>query len=326
MSRFTPLSLSNESLRRDQLANKQYFISSEVLMESAGALSAREISSHSPWIGSVVMVFCGPGHNGGDGLVLARHFHSYNIQVEVFCSDKSSSPLIEKQKKRLLSQGITLYSLEDQERIQKTAEKASLIVDALFGVGLSREIEGIYLRLIKWMNSSSQPTVSLDIPSGLNGDTGRTRGEAVRADLSLSFGLKKPGFYLMEGPIHTGRILNFPIGFPPSLLSEKVHSHFLIDEAWVSSQLPERSLMDHKAQQGHLLVLAGSPGFWGAGRLSAEAAYRMGAGYVTWADGNGQEHPTLESTPDILTEKLSSGNLFAKKNSCSHWPWARNRD
>ena len=289
-------------------------------MESAGALSAREITSHSSWVSSVVMVFCGPGHNGGDGLVLARHLLSNGSPVEVFCSDKLSSPLIEKQKKRLTSQGIRLYSLENQERIQKTAKKTSLIIDALFGVGLCRNIEGNYLKLIKWMNSASKPIVSLDTPSGLNGDTGRVRGVAVRADLSLSFGLKKPGFYLMEGPAHTGQILNLSIGFPPFLLSKEVTSHFLIDEDWVSAQLPERSPANHKARQGHLLVLAGRPGFWGAGRLSAEAAYRMGVGYVTWAGGDGSEHPPLESTPDVLTQKLSENNLFAKKTAVAIGP------
>lgn len=316
MPYLTPLSLSNESAQRDRVAKERYSISSEILMESAGALSAREISSHPSWIASTVMIFCGPGHNGGDGLALARHLYSDGVRVAVFCSGKTSSPLIEKQKKRLSSQGISLYPLE-QEKIQKTAGKASLIVDALFGVGLSRNIEGNYLKLIQWINAASQPVVSLDIPSGLNGDTGRVKGEAVQADLSLSFGLKKPGFYLMEGPAHVGRVINFSIGFPPALLSQESHTRFLIDKDWVSSQLPKRSPTDHKARQGHLLVLAGSPGFWGAGRLSAEAAYRMGVGYVTWAGG---EHPPLESCSDVLTKKISEPHLFAKKTAVAIGP------
>ena len=196
-------------------------------MESAGALAAREIVSHSQWISSVVTVLCGPGHNGGDGLVLARHLHSYGIPVEVFCDEYSSSPLVEKQKKRLTSQGLPLCSLKDQERIQEAFKKSSLLVDALFGVGLSRDIKGDYLKLIQWLNSSPKEVVSLDTPSGLNADTGGIRGQAVRAHLTLSFGLNKPGFYLMEGPAHTGRIVTLPIGFPPGLLSETAcHSLF----------------------------------------------------------------------------------------------------
>lgn len=317
MSYLTPLSLSNESAQRDRLAKERYSISPEILMESAGALSAREIVSRPSWISSTVMVFCGPGHNGGDGLVLARHLHSNGIPVEVFCSDKTASPLVEKQKERLSSQEIPLFSLKNQERIQQTVSKASLIVDALFGVGLSRNIEGNNLKLIQWINRASQPVVSLDIPSGLNGDTGRIKGEAVQADLSLSFGLKKPGFYLMEGPAHVGKVINFPIGFPPALLSKESHSRFLIDREWVSSRLPKRSPTDHKARQGHLLILAGRPGFWGAGRLSAEAAYRMGAGYVTWA---GNEHPPLESSADVLTQTFSEPELFAKKTAVAIGP------
>ena len=320
MSDFIPLNSSIQSAQIDQSASSKYFIDSEVLMESAGALAAREVVSHPQWISLSVTVLCGPGHNGGDGLVLARHLHSYGIPIEIFCSESSSSPLIEKQKKRLTSQGLPLHSLKDQERIQRAFKKSSLLVDALFGVGLSRNIKGDYLKLIQWINSASKNIVSLDTPSGLNADTGRVRGQAVRADLTLSFGLFKPGFYLMEGPTHTGQIVKLPLGFPPKLFSEVACTHFLIDEAWVSSQLPKRSPIDHKARQGHLLVLAGQEGFWGAGRLCAESAYRMGCGYVTWSGGDGSSHPPLESAPDVLTGKLSDKNLFKGKTAIAIGP------
>lgn len=317
MSDFIPLSCLTQSTQIDQSAQKKYFLDSEVLMESAGALAAGEIVSHSHWTSSVVTILCGPGCNGGDGLVLARHLHSYSVRVEVFCDKQPSSPLVEKQKKRLTSQGFLLHSLEELERIKKTS--SSLIVDALFGVGLSRNIEGIYLELIKWINSSSQEVVSLDIPSGLDGDTGRVKGQAVQANLTISFGLAKPGFYLMEGPAHSGRLVILPIGFPPSLLSEKAGSHFLIEEKWVSSHLPARSPQDHKAKQGHLLVLAGREGSWGAGQLCALSAYRMGCGYVTWA-GEESSHPPLGSVPDVLTQKLSDKTLFLNKTAVAIGP------
>ena len=257
-------------------------------MESAGALAAREIMSRPHWISSMVAVLCGPGHNGGDGLALARHLHSYGIQVKIFCDKKSTSPLVKKQKKRLTHQGFTLHPLKNLEEIKKT--KSSLIVDALFGIGLSRNVEGNYLELIQWINSSSKKVVSLDIPSGLNGDTGQVRGQAVQANLTISFGLAKPGFYLMEGPAHRGQLVTLPIGLPPSLVSEKANSHFLISEKWVSSQLPDRSPTDHKARQGHLLVLAGREGFWG---LVGCALYQPIEWVAVMSPGQGEKTQTI---------------------------------
>ena len=284
MSGFIPLNSSIQSAQIDQSASSKYFIDSEVLMESAGALAAREVVSHTLGTSVSVTVLCGPGHNGGDGLVLARHLYSYGIPIEIFCSESSCSPLIEKQKKRLTSQGLPLHSLKDQEGIQRAFKKSSLLVDALFGVGLSRDIKGDYLELIQRINSASKNIVSLDTPSGLNVDTGRVRGRAVRANLTLSFGLFKPGFYLMEGPEHTGQLVQLPIGFPQKLLSEKACTHFLIDEIWVSNQLPQRLPSDHKARQGHLLVLAGREGFWGSRTLMCGIclSHRLWLCHLVW--------------------------------------------
>ena len=331
MSDFLHLITSEQSKQLDQIAQSEFNLSTETLMESAGSLSAQEIKSQ--FQEEPIIVLCGPGHNGGDGLVLARHLLSAGKTVHIFCSKKSST-LSELQKKKLTDQGASLQDLEDVEQIKKTLRTYSLkkiiIVDALFGVGLCRDIEGLYLETISYINSLKCVSVeqsiksfivSLDTPSGLNVDTGQVMGNAIKADQTLSFSLAKPGFYLRKGPAHIGRLKILSIGFPQSLLLKQTCSHFLVTEKWISSHLPERQDDDHKAKQGHLLVLAGREGFWGAGELCALSAYRMGAGYVTWAY-NQEKDSSIYKSPfsDVLTQKISSQNLFEKKTAVAIGP------
>ena len=326
------LANSNWSAKIDRLAKEQYSIPSEILMESAGALSAQKIiqyfsehiKTHS------VMVLCGPGHNGGDGLVLARHLHSLGIAVWVFAADETLSALVKTQKERLNSQKISIYSLNDFNKIKEKVKEVSIIVDALFGVGLTRDIEGYYGDLVEWINRYSRESgldkgfvVSLDVPSGLGVDTGQIMGVCVRADLTLTYGLRKLGFYLQDGPGVVGHIVVLSIGFPRSLLKSSENKHFLVTKKWVSSVLPKRAAKDHKASQGHLLVLAGSPGFWGAGELCSVAAYRMGAGYVTWArqidtDTVGRHH-LQDMSPHLNNLFKSSDMRFAAKHGGLPW-------
>ncbi len=403
---FTPLASSAESMEMDRLAQQKYGLGAEILMESAGALSAEAIISYLLRAkkqlqgdkASSVMVLCGPGHNGGDGLVTARHLLSANLNVDVFLPDHKINqpkqntdseendtknqenlhgsgdiPLYERQKQRLLNQGVTFKSLNDllngqsnglsdgQGAVRKAGAGACVIVDALFGVGLSRDVKEPYASLIQWINQTGQFVVSLDTPSGLDVDTGHIRGQAVRANLTLTFGLAKPGFYLMHGPMQVGQINQtgtgqaepalrglpfekgtavglfssnkanvkhafsnkisikvFSLGYP-SVLLRKNKKHFLIKKSWVSAQLPRRQPTDHKAQHGHLLVLAGSPGFWGAGCLTAEAGYRMGAGYVTLVSV-GQEGSVKAKLPDVLTQDMDDPDLLKNKTAVAIGP------
>jgi NAD(P)H-hydrate epimerase len=324
---FIPLAGSAQSAEIDRLAEKKYGLSAEILMESAGALSAKEIlERHKENQLSSVMILCGPGHNGGDGLVVARHLISEGINVEVFCPDMKSSTLVEKQKDKLRALNKALNSLEKVQKVKKRGENCSVIVDALFGVGLIRNIEGFYVELIQWMNSSGKSIIALDTPSGLDVNTGQVKGSAVKANLTLTFGLSKPGFYLMQGPSYVGRLKIFSIGFPAPLLSGKADTHFLIEKSWVASRLPKRQASDHKACQGHLLVLAGREGFLGAGVLASLSAYRMGVGYVTWVPFLGSEitHSSIsvliKDIPDVLTQELSDSELFKNKTAVAVGP------
>ncbi len=362
---------SLESAEIDRLAEKKYGLSSEILMESAGRSTANYISRYfSSQIQppQEVMILCGPGNNGGDGLVLARHLFSQGVRVCVFVGD-SKKPLVTKQKDRLKLQNIPIYSL-NLNRIKRKLKEVSIVIDALFGVGLNRPVGGIYRDIIECGNSGYREKphrhvlrVALDVPSGLDVNTGWPVGAflkqkkllkqkikkqnflpVMQVDMTLTYSWSKPGFYLCLGPTCAGRILIVPIGLSNFLLKEirvkkpiekkligksksskkylntSFGGYFLITRQWVSFVLPQREAMDHKACHGHLLVLAGSSGMWGAGQLCAMSAYRIGCGYVTLASEQMfyKQKKMREKRPimsDVLTGDIEDKNLLNGKTA-----------
>lgn len=298
------LATVKQSSEIDELSQSVYGLSPEILMESAGALAARELDqAYYPELkGGMTAIMCGPGNNGADGFVVARHLHSTghrNLTVFLIQSQPSDKSLLSLQLKRAELHGIKVVNLSENPEKLEQLKSSTLIIDALFGIGLSRNIEGLFLRVVDLINSIKVPTVSLDTPSGLNCDSGVVEGAAVRADMTLSFGLAKPGFFVSDGPRYTGKVRILPIGFPYESLRGVATSHFLFNERLARRYLPSRTDMSNKSEQGRLLLLAGSEGAWGAGLLAAVSAYRMGCGYVTWAS---EKAPLseLQEAPEVL--------------------------
>lgn len=302
------LATVEQSQEIDQLSCKVYGLTSEVLMEAAGCSAAREITqSFFPELsrGKLVVV-CGPGNNGADGLVVARHLHSagYRDLTVLLDTETMTGELAQIQLNRVELQGVKWVDLSQNRDRAEEIKSASLIVDALFGIGLSRPVEGHELKLIDLINSSKGKVVSLDTPSGLDCDRGIALGGVIRADMTLSFGLAKPGFFVSEGPFHVGTLRVLPIGFPYEALRGVATSHFLFNEKLARRYLPARKDLTNKSDYGRLLVVAGQEGMWGAGILSSSSAYRMGCGYVIWSSF---VSPPLsaEDSPEVLTAKLN---------------------
>ena len=311
----------DQAFQIDELSQKVYGLTGEVLMESAGALAAREIDlTFLPELtrGSVAVV-AGPGNNGGDALVLARHLHSSgyrDLQTYLVAPRDSQSALFKIQRERAELQGLRIVDLiEIPERVEQL-KSAELIVDGLFGIGLRHHIGEPYLRVIEAMNASRAPKVSLDAPSGLNCATGRVEGVCVRAAMTVTFGLAKPGFFVSEGPAHVGKLRILPIGFPHEALRGIATTHFLFTERLARRYLPARKETGNKSDFGHLLLIAGRPGFWGAGILAGTSGFRMGAGYVTWASHEAP-YEVLKEIPEILTAKVDDEKLWQAKISAA---------
>ena len=299
----------------DEASVRDYGLADDSLMEAAGVMAARELQQnfYPELTRGMTAIVCGPGNNGADGLVMARHLHSagYRDLVIIAVAPRAKrSPLFRLQFERARKHGLRMVGEADFDRLSF----ATLIVDALFGVGLNRKPEGAFLRAIEKINTCNVPVVSLDTPSGLDCDTGNANGVVVQAHTTFTFGLAKPGFFIADGPAHAGKIRVLPIGYPYELIRSSATTHFLFNEKLARRYLPERKNRSNKSDYGRLVVMAGGQDTWGAGILCAQSAYRMGAGYVIWA-GHDLPIERLEQTPEVLTASLDDKRVWDKSVS-----------
>ena len=311
------LATSDQIREIDSLSVKVYGLSAEVLMEAAGTLAAREIQlSYFPELSrGETAVVCGPGNNGGDGLVVARHLHAMgfrDLTVFILAGSKKQSPMFKLQKKRAELQGLRLIDLSKNFKKIEAMKTATLIVDAIFGIGAERRMQGDYSKLIEKINSVKVPKVALDLPSGLSADRGIVLGAAVRADMTLTMGLPKPGFFVGEGPAHVGKLRTLSIGFPFELMRGIPTTHFLFNEKLAKRYLPKRRDTDSKADHGRLVVAAGSSGKWGAGVLACHAAFRMGTGYLYWSSNDSPANE-IGAVPEAMIRDLDDPELWDPK-------------
>ncbi|MDZ4678511.1 MAG: NAD(P)H-hydrate dehydratase [Oligoflexia bacterium] len=314
----------------ERLTQVEFDLSDEILMETAGALAAREIQlSFLPELSrGKLAIICGPGNNGGDGLVVARHLYNIgflSLQVFTHAPKELQSKLYKTQVDRLKKHGISIVDLVNEPTRVIELSEYNVVVDALYGIGLSRPIEAGVAQIIHTLNATNSSVISIDVPSGLCATTGKILGTCVRATMTISFGLAKPGMLAGEGTVVCGKIRILQIGFPRRLFREKATTHFAFNEHLARRWLPIRKARSHKAQNGHLLVIAGRPGMWGAAQLCSEAAYRMGVGYVTVAVENRDD--ALKSFikdigSEVLIKTRDEADLLEKKNAVVLGPGA----
>lgn len=233
-----------------------------------------------------IAVFCGPGNNGGDGVAAARILREAGYQVRVFLLGKREkmTPDEKAMEEKLKEAGGELEPFDLEDRLTTAwLSTCDCFVDALFGVGLKRPLEGEFLALVQWLNQRRTPVVSCDLPSGVQGDTGEILGDAVQARVTVTFTCAKPGLYLDAGAGRAGEVQVADIGIPGDLVHEQIWqapegTHVLPDYAKL--YLPRRPVDGHKGDFGKLFILAGSEGYTGAPNLAARAALRTGAGLV----------------------------------------------
>lgn len=297
-----------ESVSIDQHAQK--VVSAELLMESAGALAAREIRAYMTDAGLAgrIAIVCGPGGNGADGLVCARHLASAGLDVAVYLFDTMSTHELFRANLKRLPANVGHRTPQEISEISS----AVLIVDALLGLGVSRNVHGTMKLFIEEMNQARAPKVSLDVPSGLNADRGDCFGLGVRATLTLTFGLAKRGFFVNEGPRHVGRLKILPIGFPLDLVRSIANTQFAFGERAARRILPRRKASSNKATAGRTVVFAGRPGFIGASVLCGLGAARVGSGYVTLVCDAKARGEIAKAAPEFLTLTPNDKGLFDK--------------
>lgn len=264
-------------------------VPSLVLMENAGRGAAEHIEG---LLGersdAAIVIVCGTGNNGGDGFVVARHLLAEPRSLEVYlCGDPARlTPDARVNHDAFVALGGVVRSLANQANLKalRTALTFAVVaVDALFGTGLDRPIEGLAADAVVAMNESSATRVALDVPSGMNADTGVALGPTFKADITVTFGHLKLGLLTSRGAVHAGEILVVGIGVPGDVPSTVGSSADLLERADVTTWLCARPIDTHKYSAGHVAVLSGSPGKIGASLLVARGVLRAGAGAATIA-------------------------------------------
>ena len=249
-------------------------IPSMVLMERA-ALQVVETLEREMLDLSKVLVVCGSGNNGGDGYAVARLLHLKGVHVEILFAGKDTSRSAENRKQKEIAE---FYQIPVVEEIQE--KSYSVIVDAIFGTGLKREIEGTYYDLISLLNQKTGVKVSVDIPSGIHDTTGKVMGTAFRADITVAIAFAKRGLVLYPGTLYAGKITIGEIGITKEALSQEERYTYGFEMGDLKSLFPKRQPNSHKGSYGKVLLVVGSKGMSGAAFLSAKAAYAVGAGLV----------------------------------------------
>lgn len=273
--------LSNSTLMRraDDTAINAMGIASAQLMENAAghlADAAEKIAR-----GKSAYVFCGSGNNGGDGVAAAAYLLGRGFEVRVLLCGRRQSMTADtrEMERRLLELGGAVEDFDPgEEGLAAKLGGAGVVIDAIFGIGLNREVSGPALEAIRLINAAGAPVASADIPSGVDADTGRIMGAAVRADVTVTFSMAKTGHFAEPGCTCCGRLEIRDIGIPQSLLGQcGTDVSAMLDG---EMRLPRRDPLSHKGDYGRVLIAGGCVGYTGAPTLCARAAVRAGAGLV----------------------------------------------
>ena len=283
----------------DRLAQTDFFIPGAVLMERAALSLRRIIEERFNLSGQKAYIFCGKGNNGGDGLALARLLFESAVEVVVVLAYEPSqfSGLASQNLSSAAKFGLTIVNWREVNI--KQLQQAGLIVDALLGTGAVGTPGEPLASIITMINDAKRPVVAVDIPSGVNADNGQVGEPAIKANITVTFGLPKPGLLVYPGAKACGELVIEPIGFPPGLLESDALKINCLTAPEVGRLLPKRAPTAHKGSCGHVLVIGGAMGMTGAVALCGAGALRAGAGLVTAGIHNSNAFP--EKPAEVMT-------------------------
>ncbi|MCX4244601.1 NAD(P)H-hydrate dehydratase [Paraliomyxa miuraensis] len=273
---------------------------SPLLMERAALCVSQEVVALAMAEGRAVGVLVGPGNNGGDGLAVARQLHGWGVSVAAWLLAERYNPAVAEQLRLCRAYGVTVH-----EGMAADEEAGRLWVDALLGTGSRGAPRGRIGVALRWLRARAGPCVAIDLPTGVDPDTGAVAEDAVRARCTVTFGRSKPGLHVTPGRHHAGRVVVADIGLlPPPGLDDRLR---LLDPEDVAAALRGLPAGAHKGERGHLGIVGGSPGTTGAALLAGVAGLRGGAGLVTVASPD----PTLATVllavrPELMTASMQS--------------------
>jgi len=302
---------SEEMRKLDSSAIKNYGIPGIVLMENAGLQVLNKITSilQGQIAGKRIAVICGKGNNGGDGMVAARHLMNMGADVKLFLlarpdeikGDAGVNLII---LQRMNAKIYLLLNEKDLHRLEISLIYSHLVIDAIYGTGFKGNTNDMVSKLISMVNDNKRTVISVDLPSGMEADTGKVFRECIKANYTVTFGLPKLGMFLEPACRFVGELTIADISLPRKLVEDATLPRQLITGDWVRSKIIKREPEAHKGDFGHVLLLGGSPGMTGALCLAALGAIRTGAGLVT-AGVPRSLNPILEQKlTEVMTKPL----------------------
>lgn len=320
----------SDSLKNiDRACVEELGIPMMVLMESA----ALRLYEHTKGLqGNKFVIIASTGNNGGDALALARHLKAGGRSVSVFVIGDAGkgSPCFQENLNIVRNMGMDIRFLgidckrEEEQALQAARKqqnfeiilelrqellKADAVVDGIFGVGLNREIKGIYREVIEAVNELSPFTICIDIPSGMHCDTGKILGCCVRGDMTVTFQLLKKGFLTYGSREYTGEVLLEAIGIPENIIEKYGEKIFITVTEYIKRKIRKRDLYSHKGSFGRTLIIGGSEGFYGAPVIASEAAVRCGSGLVTAAGSKDVIEVLRNKLKEVMTADTSDGRF-----------------
>ena len=302
MSGLLPLYAADEMRALDARAMEDLGIPGVVLMERAGLAAAHELLQRHPQAARVAIV-CGPGNNGGDGFVVARHLHAAGLDVTAMTLAPLSRLGIDARTNHDLAErlGVTVLRNPAPARLRSVLRRADVAVDAVFGIGFEGAPRGAAAAAVAHLNRIGAPVVALDVPSGVNASDGTVAGVAVQASLTVAFHGPKLGLTVSPGRLHAGAVVVADIGIPPQL--ERPTQAMLATRELLDA-VPRRDASSTKYSAGSVLVVGGAAGYAGAPLLAGRAALRAGAGAVWLAVPEATAGTIGAVVPELMVRAL----------------------
>ncbi len=298
--------LTVEQMKTEERLSDEMGVTYQRLMENAGCAAAAFIrKTLSSVAGRNFMIFCGSGNNGGDGFVVARKLFEERANViVVLCGGIPRSDEAKYMYNCLIQAGITMLDFDmDRRKVDELLSGADIIIDALFGTGFAGEFRKPYDEIAEMINSALSVRISLDIPSGVNAETGLAAKGSVKANFTVAFEAAKPGHLLLPGREYCGKTEVVDIGIPHEVRAEVAQNCFVTSEDMVFSSIRKRPRFSNKGTFGKLLCVTGSGNFPGAAALSALGAMRSGAGITTVA--------TTEKVVSMIASRIPEATFLS---------------
>src|SRR4030066_2070528 len=315
------IALANEMNNIVRRTRDEYGIPTLLLMENAASGITRTVEQMLVSVkGKRITVICGRGNNGGDGLASARQLHNLGAKVSVYLlSDKAdfkSEPAINLDIALKMGIEINEQGKYSMRTLSSRLRHSHLILDAMIGTGLASAVKEEHRAVIELINTSKRPVAAVDIPTGINSDTGEIMGAAVMATTTVTFALPKRGHFLYPGSDYAGRLQIVDISIPAEAIEKEVIYLSLLTGHDMQGIVPSRLSDSHKGTNGHALVIAGSIGKGGSAAMTALSCLRTGAGLLTLAVPERVQPIVAGKLTEVMTHPLAeteAGTISSKE-------------